>query len=149
MPAYVVTPITIEHIGGGTVEIRQETKALPCGVRVSRETYLIAMIPETAPPMVEQGTLCAVLLHVAKPNVVAPEDIVEILQSPVLFPLLPVEPPEVNALVYVGMQIGVEKSLYIFLVASHPLVSLAVVLAVALHKLVVLLFVWTHAVGRM
>ena len=107
------------------------------------------MIPKAAPTMVEQGTLCAVLLHVAKPNVVAPEDIVEILQSPVLFPLLPVEPPEVDSLIDILMQIGVEECLHIFLVASHPLVGLAVVLAVALHKLVVLLFVWTHAVGRM
>ena len=98
--------------------------------------------------MVEQGALRAVLFHVGEPDVVAPEDVVEVFQRAVFLPLLPVEPPEIDALIHVLVQIGVEECLHIFLVASHPLVGLAVVLSVALHELVVLLLVGTHAVGR-
>ena len=106
------------------------------------------MVAQTTPTVIEQGTLRAVILHVREPDVVAPEDIVQVLEGTVLFPLLPVEPPEVNAFIDILVQVSVEECLDIFLVRTKPLVGLAVVLAEALHELLVFLLVGAHAIGR-
>ena len=145
--AYVVAPVAVEDVGGGAVEVGQEAQAFPRDVGVAREAYLVAVVAEAAPAVVEQGTLRAVPLHVGKPDVVAPEDIVEVRQSLVLCPLLPVEPPEVDAFVDVRVQVGVEECLDVAFVAALPLHGLAVLDAGPLYELLVLLFVGAHAVG--
>ena len=107
------------------------------------------MVTQSAPAVVEHRTLGAVTFHIRKPDIVTPEDIVQTLDGTILFPLLPVEPPEINALVYIGMQIGIEECLHVFLVRSDPAVCLAVVLAQTLHKLVVFLLVGAYAISGM
>ena len=107
------------------------------------------MVAQSAPAVVEHGTLAVLALHVAEEEVVAPPRIAQPLHLLVVEPLLPVEPPEVDAVVHIGMQIGLEESLYELLVAAEPFHSLAVGAAHALGKLLVFLLVGSHAVGGM
>ncbi len=72
------------------------------------------MAAQTAPAVVDDRTLCIfalghALAHlVVEEGVIEPEGIAEILHIFALLPLLPVEPPEVHALLLERMDDGVE-----------------------------------------
>ena len=145
--AYVVAPIAVEHVRSGAVEVRQIVEALPSDVGVAREAYLIAVVAKSAPAVIEHRALFSLALHVAEPDVVAPECVAQPRHFFVGEPLLPVEPPEVDAFFHVGVQIGVEQGFHKALVAAKKLHSFAVGVAVATGKLGISFLVGAHAVG--
>ena len=149
MSADIVTPIAVEHVGGRRIEVRQEFQALPRDKRVAREAYLIAVIAESAPAMIEHRALVAVTLHIGKPDVVTPEHIVERGDTAIFLPLLPVDPPEIDTIGHIVVEISVEDGLDITLVGAEPLVGLTVAFAEPLHESLILLLVGAHAIGRM
>ena len=147
MATYVVAPIAVEHVRSGAVEVGQIVEAVPGDVGVARESYLIAVVAQSAPAVIQHRALLALALHVAEPDVVAPEGVAQSLHLFVGEPLLPVEPPEVYAFVHIGVQIGVEQGFHKPLVATQKLHCLAVGVAVAAGKLGVAFLVGAHTVG--
>ena len=118
MTTQVMTPVTIEYIRCGSIEIRLEGKRLPGAVRVTGETNLVTVIAQTAPAMVQQRTRITATLHVAEKDIVQPPCIVQILDASIEHILLPVEPPEIDTFFFHRTQDGIQPSTHETLVGA-------------------------------
>ena len=99
MTTQVMSPITEAHIRRCGGEIGLERERAECRVSVAGETYGITVASQSAPSMENhRAAVLSVQAHVVEEHVVAPERLresVDIIASQVL---LPVNPPEVHAL---------------------------------------------------
>ena len=95
--AHVMAPVAVEHVRRCRVEIRLEVERFPAYYGVAREADLIAVVAQSAPTVVEHRSRFAVALHVGERSVVDPPRVAEVGEQFVVAPLLPVEPPEVDA----------------------------------------------------
>ena len=111
-------PIAVVDVGRGGREIGQEGQRLPLGVGVARECQRIAVRSEAAPAVVDEGPqLGVLLLGVVEEGVVEPEGVRKSRGEFRLHPLLPIEPPEIDALalhrVQHGLEVGVGPFLFV------------------------------------
>ena len=94
--ADVVAPVGVAHVGRGGREPGLEGERIPHRDGVAGEADLVAVIAQAAPAMEEQRALALALL-IGEVDVVEPPGVVHAGHACVLL-LLPVEPPEVDAL---------------------------------------------------
>ena len=88
--ADVVAPVAIEHVGGGGVEVGLEVERFPADDGVAREAYLVAVVTQPAPAVVEHRALLAMALHVGEGGIVYPPGVAEPWELLVVESLLPV-----------------------------------------------------------
>src|SRR6185437_11025213 len=100
--ADVVAPVGVADVGRGGGEPWLEGERRPHGDGVSREADLVAVVSESSPAMEEQWALAFALL-ICEVEVVEPPGIVHAREFGVGL-LLPVEPPEVDALLLKRME---------------------------------------------
>ena len=112
MSADVVAPITVEHVGGGGVVVRLEVERFPADDGIARESYLIAVVAQSAPTVIQHGSGVVMTLHVGECGIVYPPGVAQTRKFLVVFPLLPVEPPEVDAVTFHGSENLVVPSLH-------------------------------------
>ena len=86
----VVAPVAIEHVGGGGVEVGLEVERFPADDGVAREAYLVAVVTQPAPAVVEHRALLAMALHVGEGGIVYPPGVAEPWELLVVESLLPV-----------------------------------------------------------
>ena len=121
MPAYVVAPVTIGHVGGRVGKISLVFERCKVGMHIAREAYGIAVIAQPAPTVKCQGaTILAVQLHVVIKHVVQPKSIAQFLRVVNQQFLLPVEPPEVHADLFMRTEDMLEKGFVEILVLQLP-----------------------------
>ena len=148
--AYVVAPIAVEHVRSRGVEVRLVVESLPRGSGVARKTYLVTVVAQAAPTVVDKRARVAVVGHAAEEGVVNPPCVAQAFQLGVEQILLPVEPPERHAFLFHGLEHVLEHVGHEFLVGVHPFHRL---LALRVHAHVlcqsrVCFFVGSNAVGR-
>ena len=97
-----------------------EVERLPAYDGISRESYLIAVVAQSAPTMIEHRTGVVMSLHVGECGIVYPPDVAQPRKFLVVVPLLPVEPPEVDAVTFHGSENLVVPSLHESLGGSVP-----------------------------
>ena len=85
-----------------------EIKALPRDDGVARETDLVTMVAQAAPTVIKHRACVAGALKVGEEAVVDPPGDAQISELLVVEPMLPVEPPEVDAVAFHGLQDDVE-----------------------------------------
>ena len=95
--AHIMTPVAVEHVRRRRIEVRLEVERFPAYYGVAREADLIAVVAQSAPTVVEHRARFAVALHVGERSIVDPPGVAEVGELLVVAPLLPVEPPEVDA----------------------------------------------------
>ena len=78
------------------------------------------MITQPTPAMVDERPLVGIALHVFKEGIVEPPGVVQRRYILVEDPLLPIEPPEVDPLLFDGVQHDIEKGLHEFFVSTLP-----------------------------
>lgn len=71
-------------------------------VGITGETYLITVISQASPAVIQQRTGCTVALHVAEQYIIKPPCIVQCLYMSVEHILLPVQPPEIYSFFSIG-----------------------------------------------
>ncbi len=98
MAADVVRPVGIADVGGGGGEPGLIGERIPDGDGVTGEADLVAVVAEATPAMEEEGAFALVLL-VGEVDVVEPPGWVDACELGVAL-LLPVKPPEVDALFF-------------------------------------------------
>ena len=99
MATEVVPPIAEAHVRGRGGEIGLERQRTERGIGVAREAYRIAVASQSAPTVEDEGAaLGAVVAHVVKEHMVAPEGLAQSIGIVTGEVLLPVNPPEVDAL---------------------------------------------------
>ena len=109
-----MAPITVAYVAGGGCEFRQEAKNAPLFIGVAAETNLIAVAAQASPAVVDDRTLGIfalgyALTHlVVEESVIEPESVAQIVGVAAESPLLPVKPPEIDALLLKRMYYGVE-----------------------------------------
>ena len=97
--AAVVSPITEADVGGGGRDVALELQGAVGGKRVAREADRVAVAAHSAPAVEDDGTAVrAVQAHVVVEDVVEPERLPQAADVFAGEVLLPVDPPEVNAL---------------------------------------------------
>ena len=119
--AHVVAPVAVEHVGCRRIEIRLEVERFPANYGIARETYLIAVVAQSAPTVVEHRARVAVALHVGECCIVDPPGVAEVGELLVVAPLLPVEPPEVDTVLLHRVQHLLVPALHEVLVGCCPL----------------------------
>ena len=95
--ANVMTPIPVSDVCSRCSEFRLEGQRFPNRHNVPGEPDLIAMIPESTPPVEEQRAIRFPAFHVCEKNIVEPpgrRHAGNFRRSP----RLPVQPPEIDAL---------------------------------------------------
>ena len=102
VPADVVAPVGVAHVGRRRRKPRLKRERIPHRNRVARKSNLVAVIPQPAPAMKQQRPLALALL-IGKVHVVQPPRRIHAGQIRRRL-LLPVEPPEVHALFLQRMQ---------------------------------------------
>ena len=136
--ADVVTPVAVAYVRVGRGEVGQERQTLPCGEDVARECRLVSVRAQSAPAMIDHRPFVGRELAVAEKGVVEPERIAYRRHILALLPLLPVEPPEVDALPLQRVQDGLEVAVGPLLLAYAERYGLARFLpAVVLGEVVV------------
>ena len=115
MAAQIVAPVAVEHVGSGGGEFRQITQHFPLDEGVTGEAQLVAMAAQAAPTVVDERTLglfggqaAGTADLVVEEGMVQPEGVAQARHILAFLPLLPVQPPEIHALLLQGMQHGVE-----------------------------------------
>ena len=114
MAADVVAPVAVADVGGGGGEPGEAGEDLPTGLRVAGEADLVAVAADAAPAVIDHrpagvGTLVRALADdVVEEGVVEPEGVGEAFGVFAEPPLLPVEPPEIDALPLEGTDDGIE-----------------------------------------
>ena len=99
VPTYVMSPISVAHVGCSGGEIRLEGERGVVDESVAGKTDLVTVAAESAPAVEDHRTAVGtVFLHVIEENMVAPESLSETIGVGAGEVLLPVKPPEVNAL---------------------------------------------------
>ena len=149
--AHIMTPVAVEHVRRCRIEVRLEVERFPAYYGVAREANLIAVVAQSAPTVVEHRSCFAVALHVGERSIVDPPGVAEIGELLVVAPLLPVEPPEVDAVLLHRVQHLLVPALHEVFVRRRPLYSLLLV-GVHAHPLRhrrVAILVGLYAVGRM
>jgi hypothetical protein len=116
----VVAPISVEHIRCCRCEIWLELEGFPGDSGISRETYLVTMVSEAAPTMVEEWTFVSITLHITEIAVVYPPGIMQFGELCIEYVLLPVEPPEINAFLLHRMHHLLEHIAHKLLVRIDP-----------------------------
>ncbi len=117
MSAYVVAPVAVADIRRRRRKLRNELQHRPLVRRVARKANLVTVAAQSAPTVVDDGTLRIYALrhtlprHIIKESVIQPESVAQIVRVLAGLPLLPVEPPEIDALtlerMYHRIEIGV------------------------------------------
>ena len=128
-----MSPVVIKNIAGVASEEYLVTEHRPGCPGVAREADGVTMRAESTPAVIDDGAqFGTVLLHVLEEGVVAPEGLAQVLRARswrvVLFRsvfaygecLLPVEPPEVNALILVRPDDILEQGFHVFVVLHLP-----------------------------
>ena len=108
MATDIVSPIAITDIRGGSCKPRQECQRIPSDVDITREACLIAVRAKASPTVIDHWTVVTLLCHMVIEGVVEPECVVQILHILACYPLLPIEPPEVYALLLHRTKHGIE-----------------------------------------
>ena len=112
--AYVVAPVAVADVGGGSREPRQVAEHLPGCIGITREADLIAVASDSSPSVIDYGTAgvdalaLALAHHVIEEGVVQPECIAQIRNIFAELPLLPVKPPEIYSLTLERTDNGIE-----------------------------------------
>ena len=96
--ADVVTPPAEAHVGGGGGEVRQRGQCRPAAECIAAEADRIAMIPEAAPAAEDQRAL-APASRVGEVQMVEPGERIHPGEVAACA-LLPVDPPEIDALLF-------------------------------------------------
>ena len=117
----VVPPIGVAHVAGRAGEGNLVGQGAPAGVCVAREADRIAMAAQPAPTMVDDGAyLLAVHLHIGEVDMVEPESLAQSLGVGTREPLLPVQPPEVDAFALAQAHDILEERLVEWVVVELP-----------------------------
>ena len=117
--ARIMSPIKAERVRGSLIEFHFKSKDVPCAPRIARKPHRVLVIAESAPAAERQTALSAVfgMLIVA---IIEPRQMAHFIKSLYVWlylVLLPVEPPEIDALsLYMRMH-AVEKSGHITLIS--------------------------------
>ena len=148
MSADVVAPITVEHVGGGRVVVRLEVERFPADDGITRESYLIAVVAQSAPTVIQHRPCVVMTLHICECGIVDPPHVAKSWKLLVVVPLLPVEPPEVDAVAFHRSQHFVIPSLhesfgrgvpcYILLLGrihAHPTCHVGVAILIILYAI--------------
>jgi len=98
MAANIVAPVGVADVGSGRREPGLEGERIPYGDGVSGEADLVAVIAQAAPAVEEQRPLALALL-VSEVDIVEPPSGVD-SRHPRVRILLPVNPPEVDTLLF-------------------------------------------------
>lgn len=107
--ADVVAPPAVVDVRSRSREVGQVGEHGPCGVGVARKCQRIAVAAQPAPAVVDEGAQSGVLtLRMVEEGVVEPEGVRQSGGVFRLFPLLPVEPPEVHAVAFHRFEYGFE-----------------------------------------
>ena len=118
----VVPPVAVADVRGRRRKPRNHLQHAPRDLAVAREANLVAVRAETAPAVVDEGTLRAAVAlgGMRREQMVQPK---RIAQRRLVFrhaPLLPVQPPEVDAF-------GLHRGQDVFKIARRPLFLVAMV----------------------
>ena len=150
--AQVVAPITVAYVRSGAIEVRLVVERSPGGVGVAREAYLIAMVAQTTPTMVEHGTMFGLRAKlVVEDAVVEPPCVAERWDAIVLQLLLPIEPPEIHTLLLEREKHLVEPTAHEALVGTLPTDGLGAlgITSEEFGQLGILVLVSRYTIGRM
>ena len=102
VPADVMAPPAVAHIGGSGGEVRLESQRIPGNDRVAGKADRVAVVAQAAPAREEEGALGAIPAQVVKMQVIDPPQRVEPRQWRWIA-LLPVHPPEIDAIGFLGV----------------------------------------------
>ena len=107
--ADVVAPPAVVDVRSRSREVGQVGEHGPCGVGIARKCQRIAVAAQPAPAVVDEGAQFGILtLRMVEEGMVEPEGVRQSGGVFRLFPLLPVEPPEVHAVAFHRFEYGFE-----------------------------------------
>ena len=132
MASKVVPPISIAHIRCCCGEIWLKGKSRKIDKRIAREPYLITVTAQASPTVENHRTAVGtVVCHIIIEHMIAPECLTESCCIRACKVLLPVYPPEVNALFLVATDNPVEKRLCEIGIVQAPCYSVVLYILTA------------------
>ena len=120
MPSYIVTPISIKNIRSRIGKIGLIFERIPRNISISRKTYLITMISQASPTVINQWTLIGIAFHIFKESIIEPPSVIQFLYILIENPLLPIEPPKIHTLLFNRMQHDIEQRTHKLLIRALP-----------------------------